>query len=223
LSFSTGKAGATVEKTMKQKGWLGCAQENAWFDGRVGQVWIEQVLKPYIGDTDQALLLIDHFKVHLASPFVQAVNDLGVDVDYIPAGYTCVLQPVDVGVNASFKKAIRDLHHSWCMEKYPIVLAEDKLPTPERDDVYEWVIESFKRVTAESIRKTFLYIGFVDKSQYNNFAISNDEEESKEKDEETATELDDDDEEEDDDYPEEDGPIAEVVDELRRLELAKKK
>jgi hypothetical protein len=81
-----GTPGARVEKEIKKKGWLGCAQEKAWFDGRVRQIWIKQVLKPYVCDTNQALLLIDHFKVHLAAAFVQSANDLGVDVDYIPAG-----------------------------------------------------------------------------------------------------------------------------------------
>ena len=28
------------------------------------------------------------------------LRDLGIDVDYMPAGYTCALQPVDVGINA---------------------------------------------------------------------------------------------------------------------------
>jgi hypothetical protein len=57
--------------------------------------------------------LIDHFKVHLVAQFVQSANDLGVDVDYIPAGYTCVLQPVNIGVNATFKREVRDFHHKW--------------------------------------------------------------------------------------------------------------
>jgi hypothetical protein len=137
-----GTPGARVEKEIKKKGWLGCAQENAWFDSHVSQIWIEQVLKPYyyVRDTDQALLLIDHFKVHLTAAFVQSANDLGVDADYIPTGYTCVLQPVNVGTNATFKREIRDFHHKWsCMEHYPKILDDDKVPTPEHNDVYDWV------------------------------------------------------------------------------------
>jgi hypothetical protein len=89
---------------MQQLGWIGCVQDNAWFDQRVGQIWIEKVLKPYVQDADKAFLLLDHFSAHLTSSFVKAINDLGVDVDYVPAGYTCVLQPVDVGVNANIQK-----------------------------------------------------------------------------------------------------------------------
>jgi hypothetical protein len=100
--------------------------------------------------------------VHLSADFVKSANDCSIDVNYIPAGYTCVLQPVDVGVNAPFKQAIRDLHHKWCMEEYPAILADDKLPTPDREDVYEWVFWSFDEITEQSIWKTFLHIGLVD-------------------------------------------------------------
>jgi hypothetical protein len=99
-----GTPGATIDSSFEKNGWIGCAQDKGWFDGRVGQIWIEKVLKPYVRDAEKAFLLIDHCKVHLTSEFVQSVNDLGVDVDYIPAGYTCVLQPVDVGVNEISRK-----------------------------------------------------------------------------------------------------------------------
>jgi hypothetical protein len=153
--------GATVEKYIAQQGWIGCVQEKGWFDGPVAQIRVKKVLKPHVQNANQALLLLDHFSVHLTSEFVQSINDLGVNIEYIPAGYTCVLQPVDVGVNAPFKKAIRNLHHSWCMKKYPVVPNGDKLPMPERDDVYGWVVEAFEKVSSESIVKTFKYIGFV--------------------------------------------------------------
>jgi hypothetical protein len=161
-----GSPGATIDSSLEKNGWVGCAQDKGWFDGRVGQIWIEKVLKPYVRDADKALLLVDHCKVHLTSCFVQSANDLGIDVDYIPAGYTCVLQPVDVGVNATFKKAIRDFHHQWCLDTYPKITNKDRLPTPERDDVYDWVVQSFDTIIANTIRKTFAYIGLVDKDAY---------------------------------------------------------
>jgi hypothetical protein len=149
-------------------GWLACVQEKGWFDGRVGQIWIEKVLAPYVRDARKALLLVDHFSVHLSSGFVTSVNDLGVDVDFVPAGYTCVLQPVDVGVNAPFKTAIRDLNHKWCLQNYPKVKVDDKLPKPGRDDVYDWVLRSFETVSELSIRKTFAHIGYVEKNSEEN-------------------------------------------------------
>lgn len=164
LVILIGTPGAHIQKTINNNGWLACVQDKGWFDGRVGQIWIEKVLAPYVRDAEKAFLLVDHFSVHLTAQFVNAANDLGVDVDFIPAGYTCVLQPVDVGVNAPFKTAIRDFNHTWCLANYPKVLKDDKLPKPERDDVYDWVIKAFNTISQRTIKKTFAHIGYIDKN-----------------------------------------------------------
>lgn len=127
----------------------------------MGQIWIEKVLKPYVVGASQSFLLIDHFKVHLCSEFVKAANKLGVDIDYIPAGYTCVLQPVDVGVNAPFKRFMRDHHHNWCTKEYPNRPSTAKFPTPGREDVLQWIERSFEMVRADTIVKTFVHIGYI--------------------------------------------------------------
>jgi hypothetical protein len=43
-------------------------------------------------------------------------------------------------------------------------LDKDKFPTPERDDVYEWVVDSFDKVSSELIRKTYKHIGYIEKN-----------------------------------------------------------
>jgi DDE superfamily endonuclease len=92
--------------------------------------------------------------------FVTACNDIGVDVNYIPAGYTCVLQPVDVGFNAPFKRHRRDYHHKWCIAKYRGVSNAMKLPTPTRDDIVTWVTDAYAKILEEIIRRTFISIGY---------------------------------------------------------------
>ena len=149
-----------IEKQCADMGWLACVQKSGWFDLRVGRIWIDQILKPYVANAPQSFLLIDHYSVHLCNEFVTEVNDLGTDVDYIPKGYTCVLQPVDVGVNAQFKNFIRDQHHAWCLVTYPAVAQGDKFPTPEREDIYPWILNAFDQVRPDSIIKTFAHIGY---------------------------------------------------------------
>jgi hypothetical protein len=65
--------GATVEKYIAQQGWIGCVQEKGWFDGPVAQIRVKKVLKPHVQNANQALLLLDHFSVHLTSEFVQSI------------------------------------------------------------------------------------------------------------------------------------------------------
>ncbi len=101
-----GQPGKKVETTLRGQGVLCCCQQNGWFDETVINKWVDAIIVPYIQQYGEGFLLIDHYKVHLMNKFVMACNDYGVDVDYIPAGYTCVLQPVDVGFNALFKKYV---------------------------------------------------------------------------------------------------------------------
>lgn len=83
-----------------------------------------------------------------------------MDVDYIPGGYTCVLQPVDVGFNAPFKRHLKNSHQDWCIEKCRNLSNDAKFPTPERSDIIEWVHDSISKISSESILKTFLSIGY---------------------------------------------------------------
>jgi hypothetical protein len=146
---------------------LACCQPKGWFDGRVGQIWIEKVLAPHLANTGQSFLLIDHFSVHTSGAFVRAANDLGADVDFIPAGYTCVLQPCDVGVISQFKRYIREYHQIWCMQHYPLynAAAGGAFPTPDRADIYQWIVLAFNRVTPQQIRRTFAHIGYTDRNE----------------------------------------------------------
>jgi DDE superfamily endonuclease len=95
--------------------------------------WIEQILEPYVVNAEKVLLLVDHFSVNLTSDFLSSCADLGVDVEYIPNGYTCVLQPVDVGFNAQLKKHVCDKHHQWCIATYCGLPNAAKIPTTERE------------------------------------------------------------------------------------------
>jgi hypothetical protein len=72
------------------------------------------------------LLFVDHFMVHLSGQFIQAVNDLGINVNFVPA--------------------IRYFNDAWCLEQYPKILDQDKLPTPDHGNVYEWTTRSFDLV-----------------------------------------------------------------------------
>jgi hypothetical protein len=87
-------------------------------------------------------------------------NEAGLDVDYIPKGYTCVLQPVDVGFNSPLKKWIKDYHHEWCLEKYPSLTQHQKIPLPTNDEIMNWVHRAYAQISQQSIINTFKHIGY---------------------------------------------------------------
>jgi hypothetical protein len=65
--------------------------------------------------------------------------DLGCDIDYIPVGYACVLQPIDAGYNAPLKCHVKNLHSEWCIAHYENLGPNDKFPIPEKSDIIDWV------------------------------------------------------------------------------------
>ena len=175
-----GQPDKKLETSMTEQGIFCCAQSNAWWDEGVSKKWVNLILQPYIEENNAQLvyLLVDHFRCHLQSTFVNACNKIGVEVDYIPAGYTCVLQPVDVGFNAPLKKHVKDQHHQWCIEAYRGLPHDARVPIPKREDIVLWVENAYDRISAISIRNTFKHIGFTNVLENNDDDGSSDSDSS---------------------------------------------
>jgi hypothetical protein len=94
------------------------------------------------------------------SDFVRGCNLIGFDVEHIPLGYTCVLQPVDVGFNAPLKATIRKEHQKWCIDKYKNLGNNERFPTPNKDDMIRWLTIAYDAITSDTIKRTFKHIGF---------------------------------------------------------------
>jgi DDE superfamily endonuclease len=99
--------------------------------------------------------MLDHFKCNPQTTFFSSLSQLGCDVDYISAGYTCVMQPCDVGANAPLKRSILLQHRQWLIKNYAKLKPKQKFPVPERSDIIEWVENAFAQVTVETVRKHF--------------------------------------------------------------------
>ncbi len=72
-------------------------QENAWMDERVMLLWIEKVLKPYVLDAPGHIVpiaFLDSYRCHMMESVVGKIQELGVEVEHIPGGCTCLCQPV---------------------------------------------------------------------------------------------------------------------------------
>jgi len=107
LVFKGRPDGRIVKKEFKTypQGMFYACQDAAWMDEVCVMDWIEKVLKPYVSTAPQdvvPLLLLDEYRCHIMGTVVTAINELGVDVEHIPGGCTCLVQPIDVGSNRPF-------------------------------------------------------------------------------------------------------------------------
>jgi DDE superfamily endonuclease len=142
FSIFKGQPGKCLEQQFK-KTVAGCCQVNGWVKESVIDKWIKRIIELYMRGSEDAFLLVDHYKVHMTGSFVNACNNLGVDVDYIHAGHTFVLQPIDVDFNAPLKRHIHDFYHKWCIEKYRGITNAMNLPVPTKEDLINWVTNSY--------------------------------------------------------------------------------
>ncbi len=119
VSLSTGKRTGTIasrELPTLPAGLIYRVQGKAWFSEDIMLEWIEDVLKPYVANIPPGIvpiLFLDSFTVHKMGSVVNAIQALGIEIDFIPPGCTSMVQPVDVGYNKPFKAKLREQYRNY--------------------------------------------------------------------------------------------------------------
>ena len=158
-----GKPDGRIEKNIQNElneGIFACCQENAWMDERASKIWIDKIWMPYVCGKGKGFLLLDEFRCHKQESFVNKINELGTEVSFIPGGYTGVLQPCDVGINKPLKNYFTRKFATWSIKKYREAERGEKIKSPERKDVADWINTAWKEVSSETIKSTYRHIGF---------------------------------------------------------------
>jgi hypothetical protein len=84
-------------------------QPSGWMDGEAFQEWVQRVVRPFAELHNNCLyLLLDQFSVHMHHNNTFALQQIGIEVNFIPAGYTPVLQVLDKGVHKPFKQYLKE-------------------------------------------------------------------------------------------------------------------
>ena len=136
-------------------GILYTCQDNAWMDEKVMLQWVKKILKPYVdGAPDEVvpLLFLDSYRCHIMGSVVTAIQNLGVEVEHIPGGCTCLCQPVDVGVNKPFKKLIRDKWEQWMISEG---IVHGTTSPPTRKQIAEWTLHAKSHINQQIIQNSW--------------------------------------------------------------------
>lgn len=155
--------GATIERSLPSflpDNIFGACQKNAWMDDRVMKIWFEKVWMPYVADKSSSALLMDDFKVHKSASTKILFSQTNTELGYIPGGFTCVLQPVDVGIAKRFKSYIRHRYMDFMVKNFQNVPGMLAPPCPSRKDIAEWISDSWKQFDTLDVWNTFRNIGF---------------------------------------------------------------
>ncbi len=70
--------------------------------------WVQLVLKENLRVNPPPpgivpVLILDAYRCHVMASVVKQIQKLGIEVIHIPGGCTGLYQPLDVGINKSFK------------------------------------------------------------------------------------------------------------------------
>jgi transposase-like protein len=71
-------------------------QQKAWMDEVIMTQWIEKVLSPFCETKPvgiEPILFLDSYRCHMMGTIVKKIQDLGIQVEHIPAGCTSICQP----------------------------------------------------------------------------------------------------------------------------------
>ena len=140
--------------------WL---QKKAFMDTDTMRAWLsEQYLSSYLGTTTDYTLLLDRAPAHIASSLKTLLEP--IHPMFIPGGYTPLLQPLDVGINKTFKDNLRTLYREW---QHIQMMNDDirqspQTVTPPLHQIAVWVAESWRRVSPQTIQNSFAKVGYRD-------------------------------------------------------------
>jgi hypothetical protein len=87
---------------------------------------------------------------------MEAIQRLGVIVEYIPAGCTGHVQPVDVGIGKPLKNRIRKHWYEWAVSQLP----NSPVLDPTIADIAEWVVKSLRNFPPNIVYNSWRKQGF---------------------------------------------------------------
>jgi hypothetical protein len=118
------------------------------------QKWVREVVLPYLNGRE-GYLLQDAFLVHAKEENITVLQCTGVEVEFIPTGYTAVLQVLDKGVHRAFQLFYHENCINWLTQQ------QQQNAKPTHILVACWIRDAWECVAAVrivNIGTVFLYI-----------------------------------------------------------------
>ncbi|GFV65119.1 pogo transposable element with KRAB domain [Trichonephila clavipes] len=91
------------------------ANENGWMNEQIMLSWLQTIRRKCKNSffRPKAFLIMDSMKSHVSENVKNALKSTSAKIAIIPAGLTKKLQPLDIGINRSFKSKVRKLWDQW--------------------------------------------------------------------------------------------------------------
>jgi len=136
------------------------ASPNGWMRSMEVHQWIRSELHNTRDRQEDVnmLAVLDCYNAHRSAETRQLLEDMNIDVVYIPGGCTSIAQPMDVSVNRPFKANMRRQWTRW-FETHDDRTPAGNLRQPSRQQVINWVSQAWRDIPEDVIRRSFLRCG----------------------------------------------------------------
>ena len=83
---------------------------------------------------------------------VSAIEECGVEVDFVPGGCTGLCQPVDVGINKPFKNSVRNYWEDWMLSEG---IQQAITRPPSRAMIAHWSVSALKGLPKQLVKNAW--------------------------------------------------------------------
>lgn len=158
----------TIPKEIFPKGVEIRAVEKGWMNEDMMISWINNVYRKRKSAffNPSALLIMDSMRAHINDKVKSVCKSAKAELAIIPGGLTKILQPLDVGVNKSFKSKVRNLWEKWMAEGHHSYTKSGKMRRASYAKICEWIKEAWDEISENTIKNSFKKAKIVDEIDY---------------------------------------------------------
>jgi DDE superfamily endonuclease/Tc5 transposase-like DNA-binding protein len=133
-------------------------QENAWcFEGQFIN------FLSFLPRDKKILLIYDNFGAHITekvNTYIKKKLPL-IEILLLPPNTTSILQPLDTGINKSFKSYVKDKYLEWLVEYFDENEVIPKLMLKDRKKLFvKWISEAWNNIDDTMIQNSFNVCGY---------------------------------------------------------------
>lgn len=123
----------------------------------IQHVWKQRlILYPHL--QSKSLLILDSQKVHIGKDFKKEIRK-HCDIAMVPIGMTKMLQPLSMSPYKTFKEQMTNEWNFWLTGQNEQFRKTKLSKPPTNEEICEWIIKSWNRVSPHSIKNGFRKAG----------------------------------------------------------------
>uniref|UniRef100_A0A8C5PNZ8 HTH CENPB-type domain-containing protein n=1 Tax=Leptobrachium leishanense TaxID=445787 RepID=A0A8C5PNZ8_9ANUR len=161
------------------------ANPKGWMDEEKMSEWLREV---YVKRPDgffhksPSLLICDSMRAHLTDTVKTQVKKTNSVLAIIPGGLTKQLQPLDIGVNRSFKVKLRAAWEHWMTEGEHTFTKTGRQRRASYATICQWIVDAWSKVSVSSVIRAFRKAGIITEQLSTSNETDSDNDENDERD-----------------------------------------